>query len=264
MTPFRSGPPGQQIYGVYHAPAGASNGHAVLLCSPLGQEAVRIHRFYRVLAERLARSGTAVLRFDPYGCGESDGDDDDGHLERWVDDTLLAQRELLQRSRAKSVVWIGARLAAAIMAQASRRAEPRPHCLVFWDAVTDGKAYLDRLSHDHSRELQRALTHLEPPKPGSVRDEAIGFGLSERLRHQIAAITPATLAQANTQQLVLITPAHEKQDDLERLALAAGLDVLQEPLDLAFDWTSEEALNTALVPAQAMQAITRLIENAET
>lgn len=235
-----------------------------MLCSPLGQEAVRIHRFYRVLAERLARNGTAVLRFDPYGCGESDGDDEDGHLARWVDDTLLAQRELLQRSRAKSVVWIGARLAAAVMAQASQRAEPQPRCLVFWDAVADGKAYLDRLSQDHSREIQRALAHLAPPAPGTVRDEAIGFGLSERLREQIAAVTPSTLAQARTQQLVLITPANDPQNDLAQRALAAGLNVLQESLDLDFDWTSEEALNTALVPAQAMQVITRLIESAET
>jgi len=263
MTPFRSGPAGQQIYGVYHAPEGRSNGQAVLLCSPLGQEAVRIHRFYRVLAERLARTGTAVLRFDPYGCGESDGDDEDGHLARWIDDTLLAQRELLQRSRARSVVWIGARLAAAVMAQASQHSDPQPRCLVFWDAITDGAGYLDQLSHDHSRELKRALAHLEPPIPGTVRDEAMGFGLSERLREEIAAIVPSALAQAHTQQLVLVTRTGQKQTDLVQAARATGLAVAQEELDLAFDWTSEEALNTALVPAQAMQLITRLIEDAK-
>ena len=51
---------------------------AVLICAPFGQEVVRSHRLFRVLSDRLARTGIAVLRFVPYGTGDSPGEDIDG------------------------------------------------------------------------------------------------------------------------------------------------------------------------------------------
>src|SRR4051812_43750768 len=65
MTPFYFGAPERRLLGLFHPSATAVRGaRAVLLCNPFGQEAVRSHRVYRVLAERLARGGIAVLRFD--------------------------------------------------------------------------------------------------------------------------------------------------------------------------------------------------------
>ena len=44
---------------------------------------VRAHRLLRVLAERLARNGIAVMRFGPYGAGDSLGNDEQLDLAGW-------------------------------------------------------------------------------------------------------------------------------------------------------------------------------------
>ena len=64
---------GRQLAALYHPPTSADRGRAVLILNPLGQEAVRAHRLLRVLADRLARLGVHVLRFDFHGCGDSAG-----------------------------------------------------------------------------------------------------------------------------------------------------------------------------------------------
>ena len=62
MIPFRFGLPTRQLYGVFH-PAAQPRTPAigVTLCNPFGQEAVRTHRLYRIMAERLARAGLRRL-----------------------------------------------------------------------------------------------------------------------------------------------------------------------------------------------------------
>jgi len=65
MTPFHFGDSSRKLFGVYHRAGTASaQAPAVLLCNPFGEEAIRAHRIYRILAERLARHGAHVLRFD--------------------------------------------------------------------------------------------------------------------------------------------------------------------------------------------------------
>ncbi len=72
-TAIHFGTSGRELFGIYHAAEVVSPSRpAVLLCNPFGQEAVRAHRIYRILAERLARAGHNVMRFDYYATGDSD------------------------------------------------------------------------------------------------------------------------------------------------------------------------------------------------
>ena len=71
---------GRRLAALYHPPTSADRGRGVLILNPLGQEAVRAHRLLRVLADRLARLGVHVLRFDFHGCGDSSSDDLDGEM----------------------------------------------------------------------------------------------------------------------------------------------------------------------------------------
>ena len=89
MSAFYFGPPERRLFGLFEA-AQARSGTAALLCYPYGAEAIRTHRVYRVLSERLTRAVLAatghVLR-DAYSVANSDtvecrsiGDTDgDGH-----------------------------------------------------------------------------------------------------------------------------------------------------------------------------------------
>src|SRR5690606_7680103 len=124
----------------------ALDGVAALLCNPFGQEAIRAHRVFNVLADRLAQRGVPVLRFDYHATGDSPGDDDAGELMGWAMDILAAQEKLDALARPARRVWIGLRLGALLCAIASRSAAVAPDMLVFWDPVLDGAAYLYELA----------------------------------------------------------------------------------------------------------------------
>ena len=74
MTPIQFGPADRRLFGLLQPAQGNATRTGVVLCNPMGQEAVRVHRMYRVLADRLNRAGLHVLRFDWFGSGDSAGD----------------------------------------------------------------------------------------------------------------------------------------------------------------------------------------------
>lgn len=259
MIPFRFGPAGRQLYGAFHKPdTRIANASAVLLCNPFGQEAVRVHRLYRVLADRLARAGHSVLRFDYLGTGDADGDDETPGLPQWIDDLLLAHRELQARAGTSPTVWIGARLGAWLAARASARLTHSLHGLVLWEPVADGAAYLRELAQAHT-DAQHNL--LRPPvvHADALRDEAIGFGVSEEFKTAVAAISAGDYAGVRAARAHWVTNPNRPPPLATQAALRSAMpSAIENRLDIAFDWTSEEALNTALVPNEAVRLLAAL------
>ncbi len=267
MIPSYFGPTERRLFGLFHPAARDASRPAVLLCNPFGQEAVRIHRFYRVLAERLSRNGIAVLRFDYYGTNDSAGDDDEGDLVGWADDILRAQAELRLRSGASRTRWMGARLGASLALQAASRLgddpQTAPERLVLWDPVLDGAAYSQLLRVKHVEALETAYDVPDPAlrrrlarDPAAFRDEAMGFGVSPLWRQQLEALRPdATALPATTQLRVVADPGDAVVERWIAGTQAAGRALESTPLTHAFDWTSEHALNAALVPGAALQQL---------
>ena len=70
-VPLFFGAASRSLFGWYHAPAEPRRATGVVICNPIGDDDVRAHRPLRHLAERLARAGLAVLRFDFDGTGDS-------------------------------------------------------------------------------------------------------------------------------------------------------------------------------------------------
>ena len=61
-------------FGWLYEPGSQSNENAksgIVICGPLGHEALWLHQTMRSLADRLADQGFAVLRFDYAGTGDS-------------------------------------------------------------------------------------------------------------------------------------------------------------------------------------------------
>lgn len=250
MIPLRFGPPASSLYGVFHPAAQrGSDPRGVLLCNPFGQEAVRIHRLFRVLAERLAREGIACLRFDYHASGESQGDDHEADLDRWTQDIGVADALLRQRAGASQTDWVAPRLAGALAARASAAVAQAPRQIVLWDPVTDGPGY-----------VQAAAPQADASAlPGE--HDMFGFGVSQPLLEQMSAIGPSDYHGLRAQRAVLIAP-QARESELARLAAdlqASVPQVQQQALNIDFDWTSEEALNTALVPADGLAALSELL-----
>jgi len=269
MTPFFFGAEDRQLFGLFQSGERASNrgGTAALLCNPFGQETVRTHRMYRVLADRLARSGVDVLRFDYHATGDSPGEDEDGEPEGWTADLALAHTELLSRSKAPRVVWLGVRLGATLAIKASIIVERAPDTLILWEPIVEGRGYLRELADRHVQTLKssfNAPAHLWARRLESgalnLGREGVGFELGDALRSQLAALTAGSLPRPRGHRCDLVE--HCDRPIVAALAQAwrnEGLDVHETVLEHDFDWLAAEALNTALVPTEAIQLLSQLV-----
>jgi alpha/beta superfamily hydrolase len=180
--PIMFGPASRQLFGLFHpAEDDRAEDSAVLVCPPFGQEGLRTHRFFKVLAERFARTGIPTLRFDFHGTGDSPGDERQGELDGWRRDLCAAHEELRRRAPDKRIVWVGARLGATLAVLAARNGRCDPVRLVLWEPVIDGRRYARFLREQHvaaidatfcipdlawRRELAR--------EPAALPDEALG------------------------------------------------------------------------------------------
>ncbi|WP_175883186.1 alpha/beta hydrolase [Burkholderia sp. BCC0044] len=130
----------------------------VILCESLGHEASWTHKFMRAIAERLARDGVTVLRFN-YPCtGDSAGDDrDTGRHAATIGSIHDAIDLLRDQVGVASLTLVGIRAGAlfAMLAAAGdgQHPSPRVDALVALAPVVRGRAYLRELSFVHRQWL---------------------------------------------------------------------------------------------------------------
>lgn len=257
MTPFLFGPPAHRLYGVYHAPASVHNAKLqVLLCPPFGQEAVRMHRLYRLLAEQLARQGVHVMRFDYFGTGESAGQDEDGTLAHWRNDIVLAQTELGLRTRATQTVWLGVRLGATLAMMASALSPTVPNRLVLWEPLLDGPSYLKELGEAHLAQTYDPYIQSKCP-PQEVHDEIIGFGIGPTWLGEMKTLSVKDLNPASKADCIHIsTKVSTQANELAQQQLAKGQPwrhLTAPGPDIA--WHVEEANGAALAPPELLRLL---------
>lgn len=260
MIPVRIPHAGRELVGIYHPPAAdlAAQRHAVLLCNPFGQEAIRSHRLYRVMAERLAASGYAVLRFDYYGSGDSPGDDDAWDVQGSIADAQAALAELLRRSHALRWSAVGLRLGGAIALETTRRAALSAQLLLLIDPVLDGAAYLDGLLDASLVALSRGYgvrwplsARLRQEMLPDPRSEALGFALTAACRAQIAAITPQRLLPVPAARLsLLVTNVADTRRALSQSGVTLPDNATLHDGAAHIDWATDSAAATAIVPMQ--------------
>ncbi|MBO9513591.1 MAG: alpha/beta hydrolase [Variovorax sp.] len=262
MTPLLFGPPSRQLFGLFHAPERDGN-LAVLICMPVGQEAIRAHRLFRVLSDRLARAGTAVLRFDYHGTGDSPGDDTDGELQGWRRDVCTAHEELRRRVGARRILWLGARLGASVAVLAAKSGICDPARLILWDPIVDGARYIDELRASHVDALERSFCVPDPAwrrrlakDSDAFTDELLGFGISPVLRQQVRALSPKALQlTALHQTTVLADPEDNAAQAWARAESERRMPVTLSSFQHPLIWTSDPQPNNAMVPAEALQRL---------
>ncbi|MDB5731133.1 MAG: hypothetical protein JWQ03_1028 [Variovorax sp.] len=265
MTPLMFGPPSRPLFGMYHPAEAANDKHsAVLICPPFGQESLRSHRFFKVLAERLSRSGVSTLRFDYHGSGDSPGHEHEGELDGWRRDLCVAHEELRRRVGTDRVMWIGVRLGATLAALAARGGRCDPARLVLWEPIVDGARYLRYLRERHVEALELSYCIPDPAwrrqlakdDSDTFTDEALGTAISPQLLAQLRALTPAALPLSDLHDTIVIA-----EPDDEAVARWAGeqqarkLPLRLTPFRHSLMWSSDPHPNSAMVPAEALQCL---------
>ncbi len=262
LTPLLFGPLSRQLFGLYHATeTRRSTEIAVLICPPFGQEAIRSHRLFRVLAEQLARSGVPVLRFDYFGTGNSPGEDADGEFDGWRLDVCAAHEELRRRSDARRIVWLGARLGATLAVLAARGGSYDPVRLLLWDPIVSGPAYLKHMRERHIDALERSYRTPDPTwrrqlarNPDAFTEETLGFAIAPALLRQLRGLGIESLHLSSSYETVVLAPHEDAIVQRWCQAEAARrtpvrLSSLKHPLT----WTTDAHPHNAMVPAVALQ-----------
>jgi alpha-beta hydrolase superfamily lysophospholipase len=151
------------------------------MCPPLGRDLVKSYSAYRLLAERLAENGTAVIRFDYVGTGDSaDWDGEVSAVPQWLDSVSEALN-LARGNGATEIALVGMGVGAAIAVEAAAR-DGRVNRLVLWDPMT-GRSFIRKNSALTA--LRMSVPALRPD--GSVETPGFTFTAStvkdlERMR----------------------------------------------------------------------------------
>ena len=139
--PLFLGPRSHRRFAIWHAARGPARA-GLVLCPPWFHEYTRSYRLWALLAARLAQAGIACLRMDYYGCGDSDGDDEEFSLAGACADVVLGLRELGARLPGVPRIVCGVRAGAwPAWTAAASGAEH----LWLWQPIRSGAAYLATL-----------------------------------------------------------------------------------------------------------------------
>jgi pimeloyl-ACP methyl ester carboxylesterase len=198
------GPEGRPALGWVHRPApgatagSAAGGVGVLICGPVGPEAMGVHRTLRALAASLAQAGLPAMRFDYDGTGDAAGDElDPQRLEAWLRSVRDALSAGTQRLGVTRWILVGVRLGAALAAQVAAERDD-VEALVAIAPVLVGRGFVREL-----RAFAMAGAGRGEADPRGLH-EVGGCAFDEAAWQSIAAIDVSTLAGAPPREVLVL------------------------------------------------------------
>ncbi|HMI88277.1 MAG TPA: alpha/beta fold hydrolase [Polyangiaceae bacterium] len=159
-SPIVFASPRGQLAGFHHvARPPFARATTVVLCPPVGYDAMLVHRTYRHLAERLSALGFHVLRFDYHGTGDSSGrQEDSGRVAAWMASIDAAIDYLGARTGIRRTCLFGVRTGALLAAAVADRRDD-VSTLVLWAPGQSGRSYV--------REFRAFTAVKETPSPSN-------------------------------------------------------------------------------------------------
>lgn len=212
--PRTAGYLGQQTpdaFAIYHPPLGPQKACTVVICNPLGHEAIRCHRALRCLAEQLAEAGYPTLRFDYQGTGDSTGaDDDPNRVDAWLASLDTALRTMEGVSEPGRVCVVGVRMGATLAALAA--AHRTISYLVLWEPCVRGATYTREMAMVASASL-KGLLGGTVGRPGSGSGiEAAGFRITPETQAHLDGIDLRASRPAGQPEILVIARDDRPED----------------------------------------------------
>ncbi|HYF17106.1 MAG TPA: alpha/beta fold hydrolase [Ramlibacter sp.] len=255
-VPFTFDAAGEWTLGWYHAPALPWRRLPIVLCPPVGYEAIASYPTYAQLARALADAGFPVVRFDYHGTGDAAGDDQrPQRLRAWQSSVDAAIAQARRITGAQEVALFGLRLGAALAVDAAARAGG-VDSLLLWAPCASGRAF--------ARELRAGGTTLED---GTLH--ALGYHYSAETLELLASLDATKVPTAPARRaLVIARDDMPAEGPMPKALRALGVDtqfralpgyaaMVDEPragvldedtIDAVVDWF---AFSPAAAPASA-------------
>lgn len=271
-TPLWFGPDDRPLFGWLHLPAGGTARAGVVLCQPLGIEAICVYFTYRQLADRLTERGLAVLRFDYDGTGDSVGTETDpDRVAAWTSSTGAAA-DYLAAIGVGHIGMVGIRMGALLAAlEAQRRGGVE--ALVLWDPCLSGRTYLREQRFLHT--VATGPKHLDEMEgeggeggEGDTNDgavEAPGIRFEAATVKELSDLDLLSTSGSLTRRALVLTPPGRSRprrlaQRLEGAAVdwqvATGEDELLDSQLQDTPWSTIEAVAEWLVGALEGPAVT--------
>lgn len=178
------------IAGRLHLPPTTRSHLGVVIVPPHGLEALAAAKTLRLLGERLAADGHAVLRFDLPGTGDSLGNDaEPDRIKAWTSSVATAAAHLTAVSGVGGIVIVGLRFGALLAHEAAPRIANLAG-LVLLDPVGQGALYGRELAM--TARVVAEGSALDPDQTATAEGIVIGGLLTTR--ETIAAMRPLRLS----------------------------------------------------------------------
>lgn len=203
---------GGETLATLHLPdAGGETG--VVISAPLGQDHIVGYRTLRHLADVVAASGLAAIRYEHPGLGDSTAPLEQGSLERGA---LLAATALRDAGVAR-VVYVGLG-SGALVASAAAAADPDAAGLALWDPAPSGRQWLRRQKSLYSIAVG---DDIEPGDPGMV--QIVGMEFSDAFAAHVGKID---YAPETTERMPVLVAVRKGSGGAVPKALRPSLDRL--------------------------------------
>jgi len=182
-----------RLYGVVHNDVDSTQ-TALVLCPPFAEEMVATYARFATWSKQLAEQGIPVLRFHPYGTGESGGTSADFTLESAIHDACTALEFAREQIAPVRLGYFGVRLGATIAVLAALH-QP-VDLLVMWSPITNIHQYMRELFRAQltNQMVHHGLTRVRRNTEDMILDlehgqsiDLLGYEFSPQLYRQMAA-----------------------------------------------------------------------------
>jgi hypothetical protein len=180
------------LYGIFQQPetvntTGTISTLGVLFCYPIGQEYMKSHWAFRLLANALVAEGIPVFKFDYYGTGDSLGDTDDWCIDRWSSDIVEAANHFKTTANITKLAVISLRFGCVLAANAIDKGLHVDE-LILWNPVVTGSQYLNTIKQSNRHSINNEQCYFPFPTDedlGVQENEIMGYCYNEKVLKQI-------------------------------------------------------------------------------
>lgn len=216
------------MFCLYHPPEGQTLRGRVLHLHPFAEELNTCRRISAQFARELAQAGYAVLQFDMFGCGDSEGEFSYATWADWLNNTLSALEELKRLSDASAKpapLWLWGVRSGALLASGAAGLMTEPANILCWQPVTTGRQVLQqwlRLQAAKEWLTHASSAHASPSLPDQLKN-------GQAVTVAGYTITPALAEGLTAAEFAPLASPRSAPGRLEWLALSQGAEAEPSP-----------------------------------